>query len=356
MREVAPGHFVACHFPLQAVAEPTPVPVSEPAPSPTTTAEATRPRRTVRRRRNGLKAGTMATRSAEAPRARTRLDPSVRRASILDAAERVFAGRNPADVTFEEVAEAASVSRGLVYNYFGDKAGLITAIYLRTFERLDAAMLEGLDDRDPRGGGEAALRAVVGAYLRFAAENQVAWRLIGAAEATAHPVVQAARQERFRRMAEAWGGTPQALVLAGGVVGFLEAATLTWLDSPGITVEGVTDLMTRMIWGGVSSLDDANGVHLPPRDDLRPVDLRAPRRRPRRRPVRLTGPCVPDGFRRWCPPRASSTRRRRCGPGGRDRRAPRAHPGWGAPGGPTPWRSRCARRGRRWATRRAGAG
>jgi AcrR family transcriptional regulator len=207
----------------------------------------------------------MTPRSVEAPRARTRLDPSVRRASILDAAERVFAGRNPADVTFEEVAEAAAVSRGLVYNYFGDKAGLITAIYLRTFERLDAAMLEGLDGRDHEGDGEAALRSVVGAYLRFAEENQVAWRLIGAAEATAHPVVQAARQERFRRMAEAWGGSPQALVLAGGVVGFLEAATLTWLDSPGISVDGVTDLMTRMIWGGASSLDDANGVHLPPR-------------------------------------------------------------------------------------------
>jgi AcrR family transcriptional regulator len=205
------------------------------------------------------------------PRARTRLDPSVRRASILDAAERVFDGRNPADVTFEEVAEAASVSRGLVHNYFGDKAGLITAIYLRTFERLDAAMLEGLealqglDGRDHDGDGEAALRSVVGAYLRFAAENQVAWRLIGAAEATAHPVVQAARQERFRRMAEAWGGSPEALVLAGGIVGFLEAATLSWLDGDGITVEGVTDLMTRMIWGGVSSLDDTNGVQLPPR-------------------------------------------------------------------------------------------
>jgi AcrR family transcriptional regulator len=205
------------------------------------------------------------------PRARTRLDPSVRRASILDAAERVFAGRNPADVTFEEVAEAASVSRGLVYNYFGDKAGLITAIYLRTFERLDAALLEGLegieglDGRAQAPDGEAALRAVVGAYLRFADDNQVAWRLIGAAEATAHPVVQAARQERFRRMAAAWGGSSEALVLAGGVVGFLEAATLTWLDSPGIDLDAAIDLMTRMIWGGVANLDDANGVRLPPR-------------------------------------------------------------------------------------------
>jgi hypothetical protein len=66
-------------------------------------------------------------------------------------------------------------------------------------------------------------------------------------------------------MAAAWGGSAQALVLAGGVVGFLEAATLTWLDSPDIPVESATDLMVQMIWGGVANLDDATGVHLPPR-------------------------------------------------------------------------------------------
>jgi len=204
-------------------------------------------------------------------RARTRLDPSVRRASILDAAERVFDGRNPGEVTFEEVAAAAGVSRGLVYNYFGDKAGLITAIYLRTFERLDAALLDALDDIDHRSqavDGEAALRTVVGAYLRFAHDNQVAWRLIGAAEATAHPVVQAARRERFRRMGAAWGDSPGGLVLAGGVVGFLEAATLTWLDAPGLDLDAAIDLMARMIWGGVSGVDDAAGVPLPPRSSF----------------------------------------------------------------------------------------
>lgn len=197
-------------------------------------------------------------------RSRTRLDPSVRRASILDAAEQVFAGRNPADVTFEEVAEAASVSRGLVYNYFGDKAGLIAALYLRTFERLDTSMLRSLDGVDA-ADGEAALRAVVAAYLRFARDNPVPWRLIGAAEATAHPAVQGARAERFRRMAEAWGGSAEAVLLAGGVVGFLEAATLAWLDSPDVALETATDLVVGMIWGGLAHLDEASGVRLPPR-------------------------------------------------------------------------------------------
>jgi AcrR family transcriptional regulator len=201
----------------------------------------------------------------------------VRRASILDAAEQVFAGRNPAEVTLEDIAAAASVSRGLVHNYFGDKSGLIAALYLRTFERLDAALLEGLDHRSLADDGEAALRSVVRSYLGFAAENQVAWRLIGAAEATAHPAVRSARQERFRRMADAWGGSPHALLLAGGVVGFLEAATLAWLDTPDVTLDGATDLVVTVIWGGIADLDPTTGVLLPPRTSFDPTSF-VPRR------------------------------------------------------------------------------
>ena len=40
--------------------------------------------------------------------ARTRLEPSVRRELILDAAERVLADRMPSEVTFEEIADAVS--------------------------------------------------------------------------------------------------------------------------------------------------------------------------------------------------------------------------------------------------------
>jgi AcrR family transcriptional regulator len=195
-------------------------------------------------------------------RARTRLDPSVRRTSILDAAERVFAGRNPSEVTFEEIAEAAGVSRGLVYNYFGDKSGLIAALYLRTFERLDDAMVASLEGHEH--DGEASLRAVVGAYLGFARENQAAWRLIAAAEATAHPAVRAARAERFRRMAAAWGGSARAVVLAGGVVGLLEGATLSWLDSSEVPLDAAAEVLTRMLWGGVSDLSACRDLRLPP--------------------------------------------------------------------------------------------
>ena len=241
MREVSPGHHVACHFPLhdrpRAGARRWPRRDRRRHGHGAPTAGRTR-RRRRRRRPEPVAGGDEPGSARRAPAARTRLDPSVRRASILDAAERVFDGRNPADVTFEEVAEAASVSRGLVYNYFGDKAGLITAIYLRTFERLDAALLEASTTSTAvdAGDGEAALRAVVGAYLRFAHDNQVAWRLIGAAEATAHPVVQAARQERFRRMAAAWGGSARGAACSPAASsGSSRRRPSTWLDSPGST-------------------------------------------------------------------------------------------------------------------------
>jgi hypothetical protein len=45
------------------------------------------------------------------------LDPELRRSQIVEAAVRVFSETDPVEVTFEEIAEAAGVSRALVYNW-----------------------------------------------------------------------------------------------------------------------------------------------------------------------------------------------------------------------------------------------
>ena len=103
------------------------------------------------------------------PRARTRLDPEVRREQILDATELVLADRDAGDVTFEQIGEAAGVSRGLVYNYFGDKAGLLAAVYVRNLDRLVAAL--DVPFRAPDLPPDRRLRAVIEVYLRFATDN-----------------------------------------------------------------------------------------------------------------------------------------------------------------------------------------
>ena len=54
----------------------------------------------------------------------------------MDAAAAVLQGRDPAEVTFEEIADAAGVSRALVYNYFGDRNGVLEAVYRRNLRLL----------------------------------------------------------------------------------------------------------------------------------------------------------------------------------------------------------------------------
>jgi AcrR family transcriptional regulator len=183
-------------------------------------------------------------------RARTRLDPEVRREQIVDAAEVVLVDRDPADITFEQVAAAAGVSRGLVYNYFGDKGGLLAAVYLRNFEPLVDALESRLraTDRAP----ELQLRAVVELYLRFAAENPCAWKLLRNAEAIEHPVVRRARHEHIARISATWGATPESRVLARGIIGFLEAATVEWLDEHELPAEQAADVIHAQLWAGLS--------------------------------------------------------------------------------------------------------
>ena len=50
----------------------------------------------------------------------------------MEAAAEVFRQHDPATVRFDEVAQAAGVSRSLVYAYFGDRGELIAAVHLHT--------------------------------------------------------------------------------------------------------------------------------------------------------------------------------------------------------------------------------
>jgi AcrR family transcriptional regulator len=188
-----------------------------------------------------------------------RLDPEVRREQILDAADRAFATGDPSRVTFEQIAAEAGVSRALVYNYFGDRNGLVAAVYLRAFDRLDDELAAAVDlEAEP----SARARQVVTAYLRFAECNAGIWNLVGRSSVGRHPAVHHARQTRFERTAAAWGDTHAARAVVCGVVGSLEAVTLDWLDHQDLPLEDVADLLHRLVWGGLSALE-GDTVHLP---------------------------------------------------------------------------------------------
>jgi AcrR family transcriptional regulator len=183
----------------------------------------------------------------------TRLDPAVRRTQIIEAAARLFEHRDPAEVPFEEIADAAGVSRALVYNYFGDRGGLLAAVYLHHFDAVNTRLRSAAEEGDTPS---ARMRAVVDAYLDFAAEHPGAWRLLRVARAVDHPRVQEARRLRMREIADLWGGSPEALIVAYGITGLLEEATIEWLQSTPAQPDRVADVLHDLMWHGLASLDD----------------------------------------------------------------------------------------------------
>jgi AcrR family transcriptional regulator/DNA/RNA-binding domain of Phe-tRNA-synthetase-like protein len=89
-------------------------------------------------------------------------------AAILDAAERHFLERGYEDARVDEIAEAADVAVGSIYNHFGSKEGLYAALAERALELHALYMSEGVDpDRPPL----ERLLDVAGRLARFGREH-----------------------------------------------------------------------------------------------------------------------------------------------------------------------------------------
>jgi AcrR family transcriptional regulator len=73
-----------------------------------------------------------------------------RRNEILTAAARVFAEKGFASASVKEIADAADVAEGTLYNYFSSKRDLLLAIFNQTETLMEQVFLEGegLNDRD----------------------------------------------------------------------------------------------------------------------------------------------------------------------------------------------------------------
>src|SRR5262245_42893956 len=99
-----------------------------------------------------------------------RLDPGQRREQILDAANALFAERAYDEVSIEDIAGAAGVTRGLVHHYFGGRKD----VYIGLLERLGAEREERL--RQPQGrSARARVADTVTRWLDWTETNRTIW-------------------------------------------------------------------------------------------------------------------------------------------------------------------------------------
>jgi AcrR family transcriptional regulator len=177
---------------------------------------------------------------------RRRLQPEERQAEIVAAAHRVIAGRDPTEVTFEEIARAAGVSRALLYSYFGDRGSLLAAVYEDLVGPLDANLEVALRSE---ASSHARLHRLVEDLVLTAQTRPGLWHAITVLAAVRHPAIQAARMARLERLAGAWGGTESRLVISG-LLGLLEAAVTNWLAEPDLPPEQLIALVEDLAWSG----------------------------------------------------------------------------------------------------------
>src|SRR4051812_17091280 len=125
----------------------------------------------------------------------SRLDPAQRREQILESAGALFAQRPYDEVSIEDIASAAGVTRGLVHHYFGGRID----VYVALLERLGAGREDQL--RPPAGrSARARVADTVSRWLDWTEANRTIWlATIAHGEDIADPEVRRVVAELVRR-------------------------------------------------------------------------------------------------------------------------------------------------------------
>ncbi|TBO59186.1 TetR/AcrR family transcriptional regulator [Streptomyces kasugaensis] len=107
------------------------------------------------------------------PDRKSRKDAARNREAVLTAADALFARReSPADITMADVASAAGVGKGTLFRAFGDRAGLLRALYEARLEPVRQAVEAGPAPLGPTTPPQDRVPALLDAVLCFKLDNR----------------------------------------------------------------------------------------------------------------------------------------------------------------------------------------
>jgi AcrR family transcriptional regulator len=185
-----------------------------------------------------------------------RVPRAVRRRQLVELAERMFAERGYAGTSMEELGRLAGVTKPVVYELFESKDGMFRACVDRASERMAESITTAVRaESDP----EARLRAGGLAFLRFAAENRVAFDLMamgdGGRFADQAQTVRRSQAQLIRTLMEeiAPDGTdPQELEAVAYAVNAAYEGAAHWMwEHPEVPVEQVADWIVALLLPGL---------------------------------------------------------------------------------------------------------
>ncbi|WP_189819390.1 TetR/AcrR family transcriptional regulator [Streptomyces olivaceoviridis] len=164
---------------------------------------------------------------------RRRMGVEERRQQLIGVALDLFSRRSPDEVSIDEIASAAGISRPLVYHYFPGKLSLYEAALQRASEDLASRFAE------PREGPLGArLLRVMGRFFDFVDEHGPGFSALmrggpAVGSTTTNALVDSVRQAAYDQILSHLGVTeasPRLELVVRSWISLAESTALIWLD------------------------------------------------------------------------------------------------------------------------------
>ena len=197
------------------------------------------------------------------PRAGKRLSADVRRQQLLDVALRIFAGRGFDATTMDDIAEAAGVTKPLLYQHFESKR----ALYLELLDGVGQSLLDAIGKAVAEAEGpRQQVEGGFAAYFHLVATHGDAFTLLFGSDVPHDPELSRALRHVEDMLAEAVDPLINAglderhrRLLAHAVVGMAEGASRYFLDVGPASAEGTdadraAQRLADLAWAGLRSV------------------------------------------------------------------------------------------------------
>jgi AcrR family transcriptional regulator len=188
---------------------------------------------------------------------RSRLTIDERREQLVRLGTEIFAERPFDEVSIDDIAAAAQISKGLLYHYFPSKRDFYVEVV-----RFSALEMEALTEPDPSLEPVARRSASLDRYLDYVETHAQGYATLMRAGIGSDPQVGAVVEEvRGRIVDRILGGRtytgdepPAALEIAvRGWVGFAEAASLDWIEHRALPRDGLRAILVSILGASVNA-------------------------------------------------------------------------------------------------------
>lgn len=191
-------------------------------------------------------------------RERARLQVDERRAQLVALGLRLFSERSYDELSIDDIAQAAGISKGLLYHYFSSKR----EFYAATVRSAAGSLLARTDPGE--GADPEALLLALDAYLSFAEEHASAYVALMRSgvghDAEVAAIVEDTRARFVARLAARLGLVdlaPRVRLALRGWLGFVEGSSLDWLARRDLPRDELRDLLAQMLVSTLLAVDAA---------------------------------------------------------------------------------------------------